>query len=298
MNHQISYRISELPLVTLADVRTTVTAFKHIDRTAPFHVMLYILKGELPIVEDNTEYILGAGSLLFLKSNTRHWGEKLIMPGTSFIFVHFVLPDVNAAIYNERPVNEFTPQISLERYRIRPREFRETMITLPKRIDNLSGSNIEYKLQELATCYSSDDAFRKLRINSMLSDILVDCYRLQFKTPTTVSDLRVDEIVNYLKQHRDEPFHSENVEEHMKLSYKYLEETFKKKTGMTIQQYHTALRIREAERLLGSTTHTISEISESLGYSDPLYFSNVFKKNTGYSPRAYRNSIVAAASTE
>ncbi len=298
MNHQISYRISELPLVTLADMRTVNTAFKHIDRTALFHVILYVLKGELPIIEDGTEYILGEGSLLFLKNHTRHWGEKLIMPGTSFIYVHFGLPPVDAEIYDNQPVNEFTPQISLEQYRMRPREYRRTMITLPKRIDNLLGSNIEFKLQELATCYNSDDPFRKLRINSMLSDILVDCYKLQYKTPTTVNDMRVDEIVSFLRQHRDEPFRSQGVEEHMKLSYKYLEEGFKKKTGMTIQQYHTALRIREAEHLLGSTTHTISEISEQLGYPDPLYFSNVFKKHTGYSPRAYRNSIVTTTTAE
>ncbi len=295
MTNQISYRISELPFVNLADTRNVTTAFKHLDRTAPFHVMLYILKGEFPIIEDNTEYVLEEGSLLFLKGRTHHWGEKLIMPGTSFIFVHFFLPDVSR---EDRPAREFKPQLSLERYRIHQREFRETIITLPKRIDNLSGSNIEYKLQELATYFNSDDAFRKLRINSMLSDILVDCYRLQYKTSTARDDLRVEEIINYLRKHRDEPFHSQNIEEHMKLSYKYLEEGFKKKTGMTIQQYHTALRIREAERLLSSTTHTIFEISESLGYPDPLYFSNVFKKNTGYSPRAYRNSIITATSTE
>lgn len=298
MNHQICYRISELPLVTLADMRTTNTAFKHIDRTAPFHVMLYILQGELPIVEDETEYILSEGSLLFLKSNIRHWGEKLIMPGTSFIFVHFALPSVDAEMYGNLPASEFTPQLSLERYRIRPREYRQTMLTLPKRINNLLGSNIEFKLKELASCYNSDDPFRKLHISSMLSDILVDCYRLQYKTPTTINDMRVDEIISYLIKHRNEPFRSRHIEEHMKLSYKYLEEGFKKKTGMTIQQYHTALRIREAERLLGSTTYTIFEIGEQLGYTDPLYFSNVFKKHTGYSPRAYRNSIVTTTTAE
>ncbi|MBQ9765576.1 MAG: helix-turn-helix domain-containing protein [Lachnospiraceae bacterium] len=292
MNHLISYRISEQPLVGLADIRTTHNPFKHIERTAPFHVLLYIMKGELPIVEDGTEYILSEGTLFFLKSYTKHWGEKLIMPGTSFAYVHFRLPDAYDSLYSNAPVAEFTPQISLERYRIRPREFRETMITLPKRIDNLLGSNLEYKLKELASVYNSDDPFRKLRVNAMLSDILVDCYRLQFKTPTTIKDIRADEIVSFLRTHRDEPFNSQKIEEHMKLSYKYLEEGFKKRTGMTIQQYHTALRIREAERLLGSSTQSVSEISEQLGYSDPLYFSNVFKKHTGYSPRAYRNSIV------
>lgn len=119
---------------------------------------------------------------------------------------------------------------------------------------------------------------------------MIDTETARAKIYTTF-DMRVEEIMSYLRLHRDEPFHSSGVEEHMRLNYKYLEEIFKKKTGMTIQQYHTDLRIQEAARLLRSTLHSISEISSMVGYQDPLYFSNVFKKATGYSPRAYRNNI-------
>ena len=77
----------------------------------------------------------------------------------------------------------------------------------------------------------------------------------------------------------------------MGLSYKYMEEFFKKRIGMTIQQYHTNLRIHEAEKQLRTTQYSISEISGNLGFQDPLYFSNVFKKATGVSPRDYRKNI-------
>ena len=94
-----------------------------------------------------------------------------------------------------------------------------------------------------------------------------------------------------MQAHREEPFRSQEIEQHMGLSYKYMEESFKKKVVLTIQQYHTAIRIQEAERLLSTTQDSISEISEKLGYQDPLYFSNVFKKATGVSPRNYRKNI-------
>lgn len=288
MKNCISYRISELPYVSIVDERTVTSAYKHLDRTTPFHVLLYVMKGQIPIIEDDTEYLLTPGTLFFLKSGVHHWGEKFIKPGTSFIFVHFFLPDTEASCL---PAREFSPKLTLEHHRIRPADYEQTVITLPKITDNLIGSETEYRLQELAAYYNSDDVFRNLHLNTRFADILAGCYKLRFKKPTTTADLRVEEVMTYLRQHRKEAFHSENIEEALGLSYKYLEENFKKKTGMTIQQYHTDLRMHEAARLLRSTLFSVSEISEQVGYQDPLYFSNVFKKSMGYSPRSYRNNI-------
>ena len=288
--NRISYRLSETPLVSIADQRIVTASYKHLDRTRPFHVLLYVLKGSIPIVEDNTEYIIGQGTLFFSRKNVHHWGERMIEAGTSLIFVHFFLPEASES---EIPHEEFSPQFSPERRRVYPSDYENSVITLPKLLTNLGGSAIEYRLLELVSYYNSDDVFKKLHLNAMFAEILADCYQLQFNNLNTVSDMRVEEIMSYLRIHRDEPFRSSEVEAHMRLSYKYLEESFKKKTGRTIQQYHTDLRMHEAARLLRSTLLSVSEISTRIGYQDPLYFSNVFKKATGYSPRAYRNNIGA-----
>ena len=65
--NQISYRLSDIPCVSIADQRIVTVSYKHLDRTRPFHVLLYVLKGQVPIIEDNTEYIIGQGSLFFSK---------------------------------------------------------------------------------------------------------------------------------------------------------------------------------------------------------------------------------------
>jgi len=48
------------------------------------------------------------------------------------------------------------------------------------------------------------------------------------------------------------------------------------------------LRIESAKSLLISSHLSVSQISEQVGYPDPLYFSRVFKKSTGMSPKEYR----------
>lgn len=57
---------------------------------------------------------------------------------------------------------------------------------------------------------------------------------------------------------------------------------------MSITDYIASLRIERAKELLLSTDTTVSEIGAQVGYDDPRYFSRIFQKSTGESPRAYR----------
>lgn len=55
-------------------------------------------------------------------------------------------------------------------------------------------------------------------------------------------------------------------------------------------RYIQSLRIVNAQRLLERTKYSIGEVSEIVGYDNPLYFSRVFKKETGLSPGAVPQS--------
>ena len=64
---------------------------------------------------------------------------------------------------------------------------------------------------------------------------------------------------------------------------------FKDSTGMTPVEYLTRIRINEAKYLLSNSPYNIAEISSIVGYNDPLYFSRVFKKIIGVSPKNYKS---------
>jgi YesN/AraC family two-component response regulator len=65
---------------------------------------------------------------------------------------------------------------------------------------------------------------------------------------------------------------------------------FQKYMGVPPVEYIISIRISRACELLTQTDLTIREISESVGYSDQLYFSRIFKKRQGMSPNEYRKS--------
>ena len=69
---------------------------------------------------------------------------------------------------------------------------------------------------------------------------------------------------------------------------KYLSHLFKEKTGSTYSEYLRSLRIKFAVSLFDHGIDSVKNVAILSGFSDPLYFSDVFKKNIGVSPKEYK----------
>lgn len=79
--------------------------------------------------------------------------------------------------------------------------------------------------------------------------------------------------------------------EHLNTTEQKLNDQSKLHTGKTAQMVIYGLIASEAKRLLINKNLTIKEIAYRLGFKDPFYFSNFFKKHTLKSPKAYREAI-------
>ncbi len=92
--------------------------------------------------------------------------------------------------------------------------------------------------------------------------------------------------------HRDfrEELRVADLARRMGMSECWFIRSFKARTGMTPQRYLTQIRLGQARELLSSSTLNIGEIAAVCGYENALYFSRVFRKYTGLSPRAFRES--------
>ena len=63
---------------------------------------------------------------------------------------------------------------------------------------------------------------------------------------------------------------------------------FRSCTGLAPKEYLIRLRMRSAMEMLTRTNMSVTQIARAVGYDDPLYFSRLFKKHMGASPRAVR----------
>jgi two-component system response regulator YesN len=80
----------------------------------------------------------------------------------------------------------------------------------------------------------------------------------------------------------------EIVADKMNFNPVYLSSYFKEKTGQNFKDYLTDIRIQEAKDLLKNPKLKIYEVADMVGYTDPKYFSKLFKKITGLEPTIYR----------
>ena len=72
------------------------------------------------------------------------------------------------------------------------------------------------------------------------------------------------------------------------ISPNHLSTVFAQETGENFIEYLTRIRLDRAKQLLKTTTMKSADIANETGFNDPHYFSHIFKKNTGLSPREFR----------
>ena len=78
------------------------------------------------------------------------------------------------------------------------------------------------------------------------------------------------------------------IASHLHMNKNYLCEIFKKKTGISLLDYMTKVKMERAKNMLRESESRSYEIADKLGYKDPEYFSKSFKKHLGISPTEYR----------
>lgn len=138
--------------------------------------------------------------------------------------------------------------------------------------------NITYLQHNFRTLSALKSTFKKI-IQEIIEAIK--------STPLSSSELLVEEIIHYLKEHYvDET--RESIANHFHITPTYLSKIFKSVTEMNFVDYLTQLKIEQAKAKLLNSTYQIQEISEQLGYANAHYFTKVFKKNTGMTPSKYR----------
>lgn len=101
----------------------------------------------------------------------------------------------------------------------------------------------------------------------------------------------IESLDNFVKENMSEEISANTLTIALGISRSALYDKVKMITGYSLNDYIKRMRIEEAIRLLKDTDMNINEISYSIGFSYPRYFSSVFKELTGCSPTQYRKNL-------
>lgn len=122
-----------------------------------------------------------------------------------------------------------------------------------------------------------------------LSDILLQAIKLRDRVTGSQYSGQLKQAVRYIDEHyRCEDISLNRVAKEVDLSPNYLSAVFSQEMGTTFVEYLTARRMEKARELLRHSDLRSGEIAAAVGYKDSHYFSFLFKKTQGCTPRDYR----------
>ena len=225
----------------------------------PVNHLFLVISGEGTLKINNKEFALCKGSLFF--SFPQHFHEIEASEDFMYIYISFMGESIQG-IFSELEISAENP--------------------------------VYYNFEYLIDFWM--DAIRRItRANSNLLTEGVLLYTLSFLSSRedhieikSESESNFDLIVYYIDSHYTDPDISlKKISDIFSYTPKYLSKLFSKNMNMTFSGYINNLRVQHACSLIEDSVTSVSEISSACGFSDPLYFSKVFKKTTGFSPIAY-----------
>ena len=121
---------------------------------------------------------------------------------------------------------------------------------------------------------------------------------LSQKTNRSKDRIDLDWIRNFMEGRIDSSLNLQELAESVNLSTYHFARTFKKLTGQSPMHFFTQLRLQQACHLLDTTRQPIKQIASAVGYTDPQYFSRIFRRTIGMTPHAYRKWSAPASAPE
>lgn len=126
------------------------------------------------------------------------------------------------------------------------------------------------------------------KLTSLLALLMKDSWNPGEKEPQGKRG-QVDQVKAFIDDNYNEPITLDSLSATFYINKTYLAEIFKDQFGLGVNEYLIVKRITKAKEMLRFTEMTMDEIAEAIGVNGAAYFSRMFKKTEGISPREWRN---------
>lgn len=264
------------------EVQNCVSSNKEISYTNQFYIISLkkIVSGE--IIYGRTKYDGNTGTLLFSAPNQTYTVKDIVVSSESWFIA-----------FHEDYIRGLDIQKRIKRYNFFNYNVNEALHLSPKEEQTIKTifKNIETEYQ------NNQDEFSKEIIITHLDALLKYAdryYKRQFLNRKEMNKA----LFTRFKEILDEYFESNQLEEKgiptvewiaekLNVSRRYMSDTIKAETGKTAIDQINLFLVEEAKNLLLAPNASISETAYKLGFEYPQYFSRLFKKKTGLSPKEY-----------
>lgn len=162
----------------------------------------------------------------------------------------------------------------------------------------VAAANPELEKEDIAAQFSSTyDVFiasgQRDTSEKLALELLQEAVRLKQQN---IGFIRRSHVISSAEEYISQQYCDPNISlisvaRHVGMSSAHFSTTFSQTMGITFISYLTAMRVERAKELLCQTDMKLSTIAMEIGYNEPNYFSHVFKKNEGITPKEYRSNF-------
>lgn len=128
---------------------------------------------------------------------------------------------------------------------------------------------------------------------SNIADELIEFYQyiIVEKEIATLMHHTVNKVVEYIDEKIESPMTVEGLAQMFDVSTSHLSRIFREHTGITLVEYINMKKVEESQYYLRFSEEKISDISNYFNFCNQSYYTRIFKKYTGETPRRFRNNI-------
>nr|WP_239566079.1 AraC family transcriptional regulator [Paenibacillus sacheonensis] len=264
------------------------------------HEIIFVKKGKCVYRIGEKEYTLRSGDVHFMPPNVLHSCHVPKGEDFSYFAVHFDLVymgeklDFSADDVYVLPYGEIDEVPYDEELAGRPApEFRE--VQFPFVMQAADTIVLHEWFQRMLAAYRSKHFGYEMELRAFLLLILARMTASVANNAGIAKEHahggKIAYAMQYMEQRYEEQVDLRRLADDAGMSPSYFRALFKGATGRTPLEFLTAVRMERAKALLHEGDYPIHDISARVGYADIHYFSNLFKKIEGLSPRNYRLSV-------
>ena len=142
----------------------------------------------------------------------------------------------------------------------------------------------------------ADTSSREQEVADLHTEMCMDYTRhMHSMVKKKICSMHVVKSVDFIYNHLHTRLTNENLARYVGVTPAHLSRLFKEELGCTINDYIIDKKIETAQNMLVYSDYTIIDISNILAFPSQSYFTSVFKKKTGKTPRAYRQEYAQAS---
>ena len=234
-----------------------------------------VRQGALHLYLNNTEYVLGAGELALIGSGVLHRADPCDAAYECVVFHLNMLSRQASGRIGDYVLPLLGGEVDQKRLMATP--------------------DLASTLSRLIDCLCTAQPYYELEAYSLVARVALLLYRGGCIRPGSRTDHRrhmMAELLHWIEKNYAAPITLQQLAEIAKVSEKYLCRFFKEYTGNSPIDYINRLRVERACLSMSEEGKNITEAAFENGFNDISYFSKIFKRYKGMTPREYRGTRI------